>query len=243
MTAATAGSAVTSRSRFPRKSRVEVGVDTVRLRGPLAVMPDLDGFQSFRGVRDPTIGTIRYTALGQPLPSGVVLQLDLRWGPAAWFEMSVPEKIYGSNLHPSSAEEVRELVQTIYRQAARYIRWAVDLPDLNVMRLDTVKHFHGVDDPHSVIDALKAVPLPTGSALRCMPRPTAVPPSGAHLGVHGGPPLCTRSAKRFSHEHGDAGTPHLTANACTGKPQKQPGSSVAKSSLGSPCSSSVASLL
>lgn len=117
------------------------GIDTLRVRAPLARAPSLDDFDGIVTTRDFDRGHVEATAVVKLERSRVRLHVDLRHGPFAWFEHSLPNLVHGTNLRALPVVDAVRATETIYMEALSFVEWAVPLDDLRVMRLDADRDF------------------------------------------------------------------------------------------------------
>jgi hypothetical protein len=142
-----------------------VGVDTVRVRAPLASIPDPDRFDrhSVHRGRGATGAT-------QTLSNGAQLRVDSRWGWAAAIEVSVPRYLTGSNLYPAAWTQAVQVIERLYEESRDYVSWAVPVRALAVTRLDPAKPFRGVDNVDHLLEGLRAVRPPRSGGVQTFER-------------------------------------------------------------------------
>ena len=141
-------------------TNVPVLIDTIRVRG--RIKSDVLPIQTFRQITDLATGATHdrpVSAFGVLIGPEVRLQVDHHHGRMdAYFEMSVPKALTGSNLFASTVPETLALLNDLYAEAGQWVEWGVDATELTIARLDLVRDFTDIDNISSLLDGLHAVP-------------------------------------------------------------------------------------
>lgn len=133
-------------------------LDTVRIRGEVARMPDPRAFDSSRTTNLDT--GVLTTSMATVMESGITLHVDHQWGHWAWWEASVPNVLRGRNTIAASLNEVIDLTASIYNEARAWVTWSLPLEDLRIARLDSVRDFRGVHQIPDLLEGLRCLSLP-----------------------------------------------------------------------------------
>lgn len=150
----------TSRSGSPPEiapsANRHAGIDTLRVRAPLARAPSLDHFDSVSTRRDPERGQV--DAAGEVWLSRypVRLHVELWRGAFAWFEHSLPNLVHGTNVIPLDVAEALRATEVVYMEALDFVDWAVAPEDMRVMRLDVDRDFRSDLPIRTILDAIGA---------------------------------------------------------------------------------------
>lgn len=159
----------TSRARSPvipsswTGQRPFVGVDTLKLRGPVEIAVSLDKLDHL-GLQLTPQGQVPSTAC-LSFPGGIVVRLDLKPEiPQASFEYSIPTLLRGHNLIPAPAKDALHAAAWIMEKSRPCLIWLAGPSDLKVNRLDIARDFRVQD--RSALDAFvegqRRLPLPYG---------------------------------------------------------------------------------
>jgi hypothetical protein len=138
-----------------------VGIDSIKVRGPLTQRPD---FSKFRGVNRLSLpeGSGAYEASAWTIVDSVHLGVNSasNIGPCGHWEASLPTVRYGHNLRTLPFTEAFGVLQQTYQAAQSLLEWKVPIEEFSVSRLDTTTDFHGIDDISEVLRALSHLPIP-----------------------------------------------------------------------------------
>lgn len=143
-----------------------VGIDTIKVRGPLAKQPDFSKFKSVKLETHNYLGdrfeSTAWTPIGG-IRLGVARSSDI--GPCATWEVSLPTLRDSHNLYPVSYGEAMTLLKSLYVSATEFVEWKVPIEQFSVSRLDTARDFTGITDIPGLLQALGHLPIP-GKAQR-----------------------------------------------------------------------------
>lgn len=161
----------TNRGNRHAESEPRCLVDTIRISG--AIADHRCRLERRVTTNDRSTGEIVSDRLGQMRFAWDGAQCGVEEAngkPRAWFELSVPKRVRGHNVHGANESETHEVIRQFYDSlGSHWVDWDVDLQGLRVRRLDVVRDFSGVGDIASILDGLAVLPASrTGSPRRWM---------------------------------------------------------------------------
>jgi hypothetical protein len=140
-----------------------VGIDTIKVGGPLTNRPDLSAFQTNT---THGYGGDRFASTGWTILDGIkVVASTNHYGRGAYsfWESSLPTAEHGHNLYAMPLPEALDHLRRTYDRTAELVKWAVPFDELEILKLDTDRDFVGVDDIPGLLAALSQLPVPRAS--------------------------------------------------------------------------------